>query len=68
MAKVQLEGNQTNGYRLIVDGAPFFIKGAGLEFGQLKSLANAGGNTFRTWRVALCKTKIAKLQNLRTPI
>ena len=51
MAKVQLEGNQTDGYRLIVDGAPFFIKGAGLEFGQLKSLANAGGNTFRTWRV-----------------
>ncbi len=51
MAKVQLEGNQTSGYRLTVDGAPFFIKGAGLEFGQLKSLANAGGNAFRTWRV-----------------
>ena len=51
MAKVQLQGNQTDGYRLTVDGAPFFIKGAGLEFGRLKSLANAGGNTFRTWRV-----------------
>ena len=51
MAKVKLEGNQTDGYHLTVDGAPFFIKGAGLEFGQLKSLASAGGNTFRTWRV-----------------
>lgn len=51
MAKVQLEGNQTDGYRLTLDGAPFFVKGAGLEFGRLESLANAGGNTFRTWRV-----------------
>lgn len=51
MAKVQLEGNQTDGYHLILDGAPFFVKGAGLEFGLLESLANAGGNTFRTWRV-----------------
>ena len=41
MAKVKLEGNQTDGYHLTVDGAPFFIKGAGLEFGQLKSLADA---------------------------
>ena len=51
MAKVELLGNQTSGYQLIVDGAPFFIKGAGLEFGRLESLALAGGNTFRTWRV-----------------
>jgi hypothetical protein len=51
MAKVQLEGNQTDGYRLTVDGAPFYVKGAGLEFGHLESLAKAGGNTFRTWRV-----------------
>ena len=51
MTKVKLEGNQSDGYQLTVDGAPFFIKGAGLEFGQLKSLASAGGNTFRTWRV-----------------
>lgn len=42
MAKVQLEGNQTDGYHLILDGAPFFVKGAGLEFGLLESLANAG--------------------------
>ncbi len=29
----------------------FFIKGAGLEFGDIKSLARNGGNAFRTWRV-----------------
>jgi hypothetical protein len=51
MAKVELLGNQTSGYQLIVDGAPFFIKGAGLEFGRLESLVLAGGNAFRTWRV-----------------
>lgn len=51
MAKVQLLGNKTDGYQLTVDGEPFFIKGAGLEFGHLKSLAEAGGNAFRTWRV-----------------
>ena len=50
MTKVKLEGNQSDGYQLTADGAPSFIKGAGLEFGQLKSLASAGGNTFRTWR------------------
>lgn len=52
MAKVQLLGNKADGYQLTVDGEPFFIKGAGLEFGHLKSLAEAGGNAFRTWRVA----------------
>lgn len=52
MAKVCLVGDRTDGYRLEVDGAPFYVKGAGLEFGQLASLAGAGGNTFRTWRVA----------------
>ena len=48
-AKV-LQTNQGN-YQLCVDGAPFFIKGAGLEFGQMSALAECGGNTFRTWRV-----------------
>ena len=46
MAKVQLLGNKADGYQLTVDGEPFFIKGAGLEFGHLKSLAEAGGNAF----------------------
>lgn len=51
MASVQLIGNATDGYQLTVDGVPFFVKGAGLEFGQLASLKDAGGNAFRTWRV-----------------
>jgi hypothetical protein len=37
-------------YQLYVDGEPFFIKGAGLEFGSIERLAERGGNSFRTWR------------------
>lgn len=37
-------------YQLYVDGEPFFIKGAGLEFGDVERLAAHGGNSFRTWR------------------
>ena len=36
--------------RLFVDGKPFYIRGAGLEFGDFRSLAAHGGNAFRTWR------------------
>ncbi|MCI4668824.1 MAG: hypothetical protein MRZ79_11875 [Bacteroidia bacterium] len=38
------------GYRLFLNGEPFFIKGAGLEFGDIKALASHGANAFRTWR------------------
>ncbi|MEM7659797.1 MAG: glycoside hydrolase family 2 TIM barrel-domain containing protein [Bacteroidota bacterium] len=38
------------GYRLFVNGEPFYIKGAGLEFGDIPSLAKHGANAFRTWR------------------
>jgi hypothetical protein len=37
-------------YQLYVNGAPFYIKGAGLEFGDPRKLALNGGNSFRTWR------------------
>jgi hypothetical protein len=37
-------------YQLLVNGDPFFIKGAGLEFGNIAKLAEHGGNSFRTWR------------------
>jgi hypothetical protein len=37
-------------YRLYVNGEPFFIMGAGLEFGDIERLAKYGGNSFRTWR------------------
>ena len=37
-------------YQLTVDGEPFYIKGAGLEFGDIGALAASGANSFRTWR------------------
>lgn len=41
----------TNGkFQLFVNNKPFYIKGAGLEFGEIKSLAQHKGNSFRTWR------------------
>ena len=51
MATAELLTIAGGGYQLRVDGEPFFIKGAGLEFGQMALLAECGGNTFRTWRV-----------------
>jgi len=39
-----------NSYQLLVDGKPFYVKGAGLEFGNQEALARNGGNSFRTWR------------------
>ena len=38
------------GYQLQVNGEPFYIKGAGLEFGSVSKLAAHGANSFRTWR------------------
>lgn len=46
-AEIKKEGNK---YQLYVDGHPFYIKGAGLEFGNVQALAKHGGNSFRTWR------------------
>jgi hypothetical protein len=43
--------NNRNGhYQLIVNGKPFYVKGAGLEFGNQEQLAFYGGNSFRTWQ------------------
>ncbi len=48
---VKAEIRQENDkYQLYVDGNPFWIKGAGLEFGNMEKLAEHGGNSFRTWR------------------
>ena len=38
------------GYQLQVNGEPFYIHGAGLEFGDIDRLAAHGANSFRTWR------------------
>lgn len=48
-AKVTLRKNN-DAYQLLVDGQPFYIKGAGLEFGDQEKLAQHGANSFRTWR------------------
>ena len=37
-------------FTLKVNGKPFFIRGAGLEYGNVKALAEHNGNSFRTWR------------------
>jgi hypothetical protein len=46
-AEIRHEGGR---YQLYVNGEPFFIKGAGLEFGDVERLAAHGANSFRTWR------------------
>jgi len=50
-AKVEVRQVQGR-WQLYVNHQPFFIKGAGLEFGDQEKLAAAGGNSFRTWRTA----------------
>lgn len=37
-------------WQIFIDHKPFFIKGAGLEYGNQEKLALVGGNSFRTWR------------------
>lgn len=37
-------------YNLLVNGEPFYIKGAGLEHGNIAGVAKHNGNSFRTWR------------------
>ena len=48
-AKVEIK--QIGGrYQLLRNGRPYYIQGAGLEFGNIDKLAEHGGNSFRTWR------------------
>ena len=49
-SKVELI-NRNNRYQFVVNGQDFYIKGAGIDLGSVKSLAEYGGNAFRTWRV-----------------
>ncbi|NQW37242.1 MAG: hypothetical protein HQ471_09570 [Flavobacteriales bacterium] len=48
--KVTLVNNNGN-YKLMVNNKPFFIKGAGLEYGNMAAVAKHHGNSFRTWRI-----------------
>src|SRR5690606_13658548 len=48
---VKVEVRQTAGrWQLFVNQKPFYIKGAGLEYGNQEKLAAHGGNSFRAWR------------------
>ena len=49
VAKVTIK-NKEGKYQLFVNNKPFYIKGAGLEFGNIPALAKHNGNSFRTWR------------------
>jgi hypothetical protein len=44
--KIQLLDNR---YQLTINNKPFYIKGAGIEWGSLEKLRAHGGNSFRTW-------------------
>ncbi len=47
----KVEVRQVDGrWQLFVNQKPFYIHGAGLEFGNQEKLAAHGGNSFRTWR------------------
>lgn len=48
-AKVTLTNTDGN-HQLFVNGEPFYVKGAGLEFGNIAAVAEHNGNSFRTWR------------------
>lgn len=48
---VKVELKYQNGkYQLYRGGNPFYIYGAGCEFGDIANLASHGANSFRTWR------------------
>ncbi|MCF8228361.1 MAG: hypothetical protein K9G58_03160 [Bacteroidales bacterium] len=49
VARVSIQ-QEKDAYKLYLNDEEFFIKGAGLEFGNIKALAEHGGNSFRTWR------------------
>ncbi|MET7028179.1 glycoside hydrolase family 2 TIM barrel-domain containing protein [Sediminicola luteus] len=48
-AKVEVSKSDDK-FQLLVNGEPFYIKGAGLEFGNVAALAEHNANSFRTWR------------------
>lgn len=48
-SKVELI-KETEGYRMYVNGEPYYMKGAGFEGRDPSSVARYGGNTIRTWR------------------
>jgi hypothetical protein len=48
-AKVEIR-QAAGKFQMYVNNQPFYVKGAGLEFGSQEKLAAHGANAFRTWR------------------
>jgi hypothetical protein len=48
--KVEIVENDGK-YQLLRGGKPYYVKGAGIDHLDLESLAEHGGNSFRTWAV-----------------
>jgi hypothetical protein len=53
-----------SGYRIFLNGEPFFIKGAGVGNGSLEALAEQGANSFRTWSTDNGKEVLDKAHRL----
>lgn len=54
----------TDGYRIFLNGEPFYIKGAGVGNGSLEALAEQGANSFRTWSTDNGKQVLDKAHEL----
>jgi hypothetical protein len=59
---VRLE-HTNQGYQLLRDGKPYFIRGAGGD-GSLAMLAKAGGNSLRTWGADRLEVKLDEAHHL----
>ncbi|MEO1050490.1 MAG: glycoside hydrolase family 2 TIM barrel-domain containing protein [Bacteroidota bacterium] len=52
------------GYRIFLNGQPFYIKGAGVDKGSLEALSVHGANSFRTWHTGNGKEVLDQAQEL----
>lgn len=52
------------GYRIFLNGKPFYVDGAGAGIDNLESLASHGANSFRTWSTDNAKEVLDKAQEL----
>ena len=53
-----------DGYRLFLNGEPFYVKGAGVDNGDLEALARHGANALRTWSTENGKEVLDKAHEL----
>lgn len=52
---------ENGAYRLQVNGAPFYIKGAGMSGDEQDALAEGGANSFRTWDTGLDRERVTAM-------